>query len=391
MSGRRSYLDYNATCPVRPEVIDRVAAILGETGNPSSVHGEGRRARARIEAARHEVAALVGGSGQGVIFTSGGTEANVTALAPALRAGQRTLNIDRLYISAVEHASVMAGGRIGAERTHTIPVDGNGIIDTTWLAARLHEDAAAGRVALVSVMLANNETGVIQPVAEIAPLVREAGGFLHTDAVQAAGRLPLEMAALGADFLTLSAHKLGGPQGVGALVLRDPEVAPVPLIAGGGQETRRRGGTEATALIAGFGVAAELARENLEDVSRIAHLRDTAEAAVREIAPEAEIIGNNVPRLPNTICIARPGFDAETLVIAFDLEGVSVSAGAACSSGKVTASHVLQAMDIDADIARAAIRVSIGWATTNDDIAHFAEAWRTIHSRLERLGAERAA
>ena len=392
MSGRRSYLDYNATSPVRPEVIEVIAAVMRETGNASSVHGEGRRARARLETARRQVAALVGGPAQGVIFTSGGSEANVTALSPLIIAGRRTVTLERLYVSAVEHPSVLEGGRFGTGGVHCIPVDENGLVDRDWLAARLAEDAAAGRGALVSIMLANNETGIVQPLAEIAPLIREAGAYLHTDAVQAVGRLPVEIGALGADFLTLSAHKLGGPQGVGAIVLRDPQVAPLPLLSGGGQEMRHRAGTEAVALIAGFGRAAEIAGETATgDGERIASLRAFLEAEITRISPEAVILGKARPRLPNTVCFARPGFDAETLVIAFDLEGVALSAGAACASGKVAASHVVQAMGYGRDVARAALRVSLGWASDETDVAHFSDAWRTIHSRLGRLRAGRAA
>lgn len=365
------YLDYNATSPPRPAVAAAVAAALASGGNASSVHGPGRAARRRIEDAREAVAALVGADPAGVVFTSGGTEANALALRGTGRA--------RALVSAIEHDSVLAA-RPDAAR---VPVDGGGRLDMAALRRLLGAD---GRDAVVSVMLANNETGVIQPVAEAVEIAHEAGALLHVDAVQAAGRLPLHLAALGADMLTLSAHKLGGPMGTGALVLR-PGLEIAALIAGGGQERRRRAGTENVPGIAGFGAAAAAAQADLADQERIAALRDRLEALVLAHAAEAAVFGRDAPRLANTSCIAMPGVASETQVMALDLAGFAVSAGSACSSGKVGPSHVLAAMAAPPEIAGTAIRVSLGWATIGRDIERFAEAWHSLYDRTRARAA----
>jgi cysteine desulfurase len=369
---QRSYLDYNATSPLRPEVREAMVEALALYGNPSSVHAEGRRARAGIEAARAKVAALTGARPEDVIFTSGGTEANALALAQTSGAG-------RLFASAIEHPSVLAAA--GPEAV-TIPVDSDGVIDLEFLAGALANAHLEGWRPFVSLMAANNETGAIQPVAETAKIVGSANGLLHTDAIQAVGRIGLDSRALGADFLSLSAHKIGGPKGVGALVLSNG-ASVEPLIRGGGQERRRRGGTENVAGIVGFGVAAELAAADLPKMGEVAKLRDELEAGVRAIAPDAVVISARVPRLPNTSCIAVPGAKAETLVIGLDLAGVAVSAGSACSSGKVEASHVLAAMRTAPELAESAIRVSLGFATRNDDIGAFLRAFGEVVKRLK--------
>jgi cysteine desulfurase len=361
----RTYLDYNATAPLRPEARAAMVDALDVFGNPSSVHAEGRRARALIDDAREAVAALAGAKPAEVVFTSGATEANVWALSAPWT---------RIAVAGVEHDSVrVPAGEIAAARgtaVISLPVSGDGIVDTKGPAL----DAGT----LLVLQLANNETGVVQNVAEAAARAAEHGARVHTDAVQAPGRLAVDFAALGVATLSLSAHKIGGPKGVGALVIRDG-IALAPLLTGGGQERRRRGGTENVAGIAGFGAAARAALQELADAPRIARLRDRLEAGVLATTPDAIVIGSQAPRLPNTSAFALPGASAETLVIKLDLAGIAVSAGAACSSGKVGQSHVLTAMGLAPEIARSAIRVSLGAGTTEDDIATFAAQWRRIN------------
>lgn len=381
---QRTYLDYNATAPLRPEVREAVTAALSLEGNPSSVHAEGRAARAAVEEARSRVAALVGARPEDVIFTSGGTEAN--ALALAAPAGEDSWHC---YLSAIEHPSVLAGGRFHPETTTIVPVTPEGVVDLDVLAAKLEKHKPGGWRPLVSLMAANNETGALQPVAEAAPVVHEAGGVLHSDAVQAAGRMPLDMTALGTDMVTLSAHKIGGPKGIGALVLKEG-VRVEPLIKGGGQEGRRRAGTENVSGIVGFGVAAECAATELSRMNEIAKLRDDLEAGVRALAADAVILSGTVPRLPNTSAIAVPGVKAETLVIGLDLAGVAVSAGSACSSGKVEASHVLAAMGVAPEIAHGTIRISLGFGTRNTDIQDCLSALGDLIKRLKKDAKEAA-
>jgi cysteine desulfurase len=372
--GIRAYLDWNATAPLRGEARAAIAAAMDVVGNPSSVHAEGRAARRIVEDAREQVAALAGAAPRNVIFTSGGTEANALALTPGLDDSQGQA-IDRLLVSTIEHSSVRSGGHFPASAQEDMPVTGAGVIATDWLAHRLAE--RVGSRPLVSLMLANNETGVIQPIAAVAEAVHAHGGLLHVDAVQAAGKISCDIKLLGADLLTVSAHKLGGPKGVGALILAHEGLnLSNPLLRGGGQEGGRRAGTENVIGIVGFGAAAQAARESLaEDAARMAVVRDRLEARVREIAPEAVIFGADVPRLPNTTLLAMPGIKAETALIALDLEGVAVSSGSACSSGKVAPSHVLAAMGVASELALGAIRVSLGPMTTDDEIEMFLKAW----------------
>jgi cysteine desulfurase len=371
----RIYLDWNATAPLRSEARAAALAALDVLGNPSSVHGEGRAARRLIEQAREQVAALVEAEPRNVVFTSGGTEANMLALVPM---GAR----ERLLISAVEHPSVLAGGRFPAGNVERVPVTGDGQIDLAALEQRLA--ALAGR-ALVSIMAANNETGVVQPVTQAARLVHAAGGLLHVDAVQAAGRIACDIRAMGADLLTLSAHKIGGPKGVGALIGRTGLDAFKPLVTGGGQERGARAGTENVVGIVGFGAAAAAARASLaaEDARMLA-LRQRLETGLKAASPEVIVFGVGAERLPNTTLFAAAGMKAETAVIAFDLEGVALSAGAACSSGKVQPSHVLAAMGVPPQLARAAVRVSLGPTTTESDIDRFIEAWIKVSGSLLR-------
>ncbi len=369
----RVYLDWNATAPLRPQTRAAMAAALDIVGNPSSVHAEGRAARHCLEEARRQVAALVGAEPRNVVFTSGGTEANMLALSPSVGTGGATC--DRLLVSAIEHPSVLAGGRFPVAVVEQVPATADGRIDLAALAKALA--ASEGRP-LVSLMLANNETGVLQPVSEAAAMVHAAGGLLHVDAVQAAGRVPCDINAIGADLMTVSSHKIGGPKGVGALVLRSQAVHLAdPLIKGGGQERGARAGTENVAGIAGFGAAAAAALESLSaDAARMTALRDRLERGLRDIAPDVMIFGAQAERLPNTTLFGVPGMKAETAVIAFDLDGVAVSSGAACSSGKVAPSHVLAAMGVPPPLARGAVRVSLGASTTETDVDCFLAAWR---------------
>ncbi len=368
---RAAYLDWNATAPLRPEAATAMADALARCGNPSSVHRFGREARRALEEARAQVAALVGAHPAQIVFTSGGTEANHLAL--------RGVPDRRILVSAVEHDSV----RASVPDASVVPATRRGIVDLDALDRML---AAEARPALVSLMLANNETGIVQPVAEAARLAHARGALLHCDAVQGAGKLPLDCARLGADLITLSGHKLGGPPGVGALVVA-PEVPLAAPQTGGGQERGRRAGTENLPGIVGFGAACAAAAARFGDSERVAMLRDRAQRRLTAIAPDAVVYGAAVARLPNTLSIAMPGVPASTQVMAFDLAGVMVSAGAACSSGKVRRSHVLDAMGVPADEAECAIRISLGWDTVEADIDQLVEAWGALYARTRASAA----
>ncbi|NMG39950.1 aminotransferase class V-fold PLP-dependent enzyme [Chelativorans sp. ZYF759] len=382
MSGRRVYLDHNATAPLVPAAREAMLAALETDANPSSVHAEGRRARALVEKARRSVAALCGARPDHVIFTSGATEAANMLLTPDWTMGRAPLRLSRLYVSASEHPCILAGGRFAPDRVTRIPVDAEGVIDLAALEVVLGRHDAAEGLPLVAVQAANNETGTLQPIAGIAAIVKAAGGILVCDAVQAAGRIPIDISVGYPDFLILSSHKMGGPKGAGAVVGMSDLAMPRALIAGGGQEKGHRGGTENVAAIAGFGAAAEAARMQLDGVARIAALRDRFEAAVLDIWPAATIYGRGAPRLANTSYFSVPGLKAETAQIAFDLEGVSLSAGSACSSGKVGESHVLQAMGHGGK--GGAVRVSIGAGTGEEELLRFREALVAIASRQAR-------
>jgi len=380
----RAYLDWNATAPQRPEARAAMLAACDLVGNPSSIHREGRAARQAIEVARRSVAELVGADPRNVVFTSGGTEANALALTPAIEVGADRAPRDRLLMSAIEHPSVRSGGQFAPDRIEDLPVRDDGRVELDALERRLATLAGQGARPLVSLMLANNETGVIQPVAAAAELVHRAGGILHVDAIQGAGKIPFNINDLGADLVTLSAHKLGGPKGVGALVKRDEALhLAQPLIRGGGQERGARAGTENLPGIAGFGAAAEAARSAAtEEAARVAALRDRIEAGVLAVSPSAVIFGREAQRLPNTTLFAMPGIKAETALIALDLDGVAVSSGSACSSGKVAASHVLKAMGIAPELARGAIRVSVGFSTSDEEVDCFLNAWKKLVQTL---------
>jgi cysteine desulfurase len=368
---RLAYLDWNATSPLRPEAASAMAEMLARCGNPSSVHRWGREARRALEAARAAVAALVGATPAEIVFTSGGSEANQLAL--------RGLAGRRVLVSALEHDSV----RAAVAGASVIPATAAGLVDLAALERML---AAETKPTIVSLMLANNETGAIQPVAEAARLAHAHGALLHCDAVQAAGKIAVDRRALGADLLSLSAHKLGGPQGVGALVVAEG-VALAAQQTGGGQERGRRAGTENLPGIVGFGVAARLAGDGLGDYAAVARLRDAAERRLAAIAPEAPVHAAAAPRLPNTLSIGMPGVPAATQVMALDLAGVMVSAGAACSSGKLRPSPVLAAMGVGAAAADSAIRVSLGWSSSPADIDQLVEAWGALYARSRASAA----
>jgi cysteine desulfurase len=366
-----SYLDWNATSPLRPEAREAVERALGLCGNASSVHRSGREARKTIERARAQVAELAGVSPEQVAFTSGGTEANATALA--------AFPGRRLVASSIEHDSVLAN----APNAARIPVTKDGVADLAALETLLIQDK---RPALVSLMLANNETGAIQPVDQAARMAHAHGAIIHCDAIQAAGKLAFDFRALGCDLMSLSAHKLGGPQGVGALILA-PGLDIAPLIRGGGQERGNRAGTENLSGIAGFGAACAAAGAGLGAYRRVAELRDLAEARLKKIAPDAVVFAADAPRLPNTLCIAMPGMPASTQVMALDLALVMVSAGSACSSGKVRRSHVLEAMGAPETLSECAIRISLGWSTTEAEIFRLADAWGALYARSRASAA----
>lgn len=370
-----AYLDYNATAPLRPEARAAMLEAAAVGGNASSVHGSGRRARMAIETARETIASLLGARAAEIVFTSGGTEANQLAL--------RGAGAERILVSAIEHDSV----RLACPAAEMLAVDGRGLIDLDRLDATLGN--GRGR-ALVSVMLANNETGVIQPVAEVARIARRHGARLHCDAVQAAGKIAVDFGALDVDFLSLSGHKFGGPQGAGALLVRQGAMLE-PQFRGGGQELGRRSGTENLPGIAGMAAALQAAMRDMAAIAGLARLRDGIEERLAAICPGLRIWGAGAPRLANTSCLAMPGMGSETQVMALDLAGVEISAGAACSSGKVRPSHVLRAMGASEAEAREAVRVSLGWASVAEDAERFVAAWTALYLRTGGRAARVAA
>jgi cysteine desulfurase len=384
----RCYFDHNASSPLRPEAQEAMVSALGLIGNASSVHAEGRAGRAVIEDAREQVARLCGADSGQIVFTSGGTESNVLALTPGWLSkldGYDPVKA-HLFTSAIEHPSAYQGGGFSRDRITRLPVTADGVVDLEAAEAATAEHAAeCGAPFMVSVMSANNETGAMQPIAELGEFVRAAGGVLHCDAVQSLGRIAVDVEALGADLVSVSAHKFGGPKGAGALiVIRDELHNPAPVMHGGGQERGRRAGTENFPAIAGFGAAAEAVRQEYGDgagIAAVQPLRDRLERELKAIAPDAWVAAENALRLPNTTCVAVPGLHGETLVIAMDLEGIAVSAGSACSSGKVERSHVLDAMGMDNETASGAIRISLGWNSSEAEIDCFLSAWQAIYER----------
>lgn len=380
MNKERIYLDHNATTPLLAEARSAMMHALELPGNPSSVHLEGRAARAVVEKARRQVAKLVNAAPAGVVFTSGATEAAATVLTPDFKMGKADLTVGQLLVGAADHPCILGGGRFDPRQVVRIDVDRNGQIHLQALEGALAGQDESTRPAMVCLMLANNETGIVQEMSLASDIVKRHGGILVVDAVQAAGRMPVDLKALGADFLILSSHKIGGPKGAGAFICGSEILRPVPLIPGGGQEKGHRSGTENPAAIAGFGAAAEQASARLAgNPERLAELRKHLEEGIRSRCADCLIYGSGVERLPNTSFLAIPGMKAETAQIAFDLADIAVSAGSACSSGKVGPSHVLAAMGFDAE--QGGIRVSLGPDTTTDDIEAFLAALEGIVSK----------
>jgi len=379
MAGPRAYLDWNASAPLCAAARAAMLEAMDLAANPSSVHSEGRRARQIIEASRRQVAALVGGTAEHVVFTSGATEAASTLLTPDWRMGHSSLRLGHLYVSEADHPCLLSGGRFAPAQVSRIGVDERGLLDLEALSTALMAHDRDTGLPLVAVHAVNNETGVIQPLAEIAAIVRQAGGVLVLDAVQAAGRIPLDLAGGLADYIILSSHKIGGPKGVGAIVAAADLMMPLPLVTGGGQEKGHRAGTENLAGIAGFGAAAAEALSALDRIASIEAMRNRVEEVVLRHCPDAVIYGRAAPRVANTSFFALPGIKAETAQISFDLAGVALSAGSACSSGKVGPSHVLKAMGFCEGAG--ALRVSIGSTTTDSDIALFEAALSSLLMR----------
>jgi cysteine desulfurase len=369
----RIYLDYNATAKIRPEVIEALGGAMSKVGNASSVHGAGRDARKAVENARRQVASLISAAPDQVVFTSGGTEAD----------NQVMLNCDpdRTFVSTIEHPAILDS----CPGAHRVPVTGDGVIDLDALDEML---TAAGDPQVVALMLANNETGVLQPVGEAAAIAHRHGAMLHCDAVQAVGKIPVDFAALGADTMALTGHKFGGPQGVGALIVRTPDSINC-LMRGGGQEQGLRGGTESVAHIVALGVAAEIATDRIDSYAALGELRDRMEARLLHATPGMRVFGGSAARLPNTSKLMMPSVSSETQVMSFDLAGIEVSAGSACSAGRVEPPYVLTAMGVADDEALCALRVSLGWDTTESEIDRFVDEWSRIFERAG--GAARAA
>ncbi|PCJ95591.1 MAG: cysteine desulfurase [Hyphomicrobiales bacterium] len=369
----RVYLDHNASSPLRPQVREAMVDAMSVAANASSIYQEGRKAKGIIERARDAVAAMVGAEAKGVTFTSGGSEANATILQPKMSVKGKPVIIDTLLVSSIEHDSVLKAGQFIADQIEMIPVDGNGIVDLNWISQRLAQLSSDGKTVLMAVMFANNETGVLQPVEAVGALAADHGAYFLCDAIQGPGKALVDINKIGAHFLTLSAHKLGGPQGVGAIVRRSDAYAFQPLIRGGGQEAYGRAGTENVVGIHGFGIAAELV--GVEDkFSDLAAMRDQLEDGLEGV----QIFGDAVDRLPNTSYISLPNVEAETMLISLDLQGFAVSSGSACSSGKVGPSYVLKAMGYSDVQARSAIRISLGWNTEIDHVKQFVKAFNQM-------------
>ncbi|MGI9352409.1 MAG: cysteine desulfurase family protein [Rhizobiaceae bacterium] len=385
----RIYFDHNASAPLLDCARTSMIELLDCAGNASSVHFEGREARKTVELTRRNLADLIDANPANVIFTSGATEAANHVLSPKMRSGGQQLPVARLYVSATEHPCILLGGRVAPEQTTILKVLESGTIDLEALRHDLGNHDHTQGLPLVSVQHANNETGIIQPVLEVADIVHEHDGLLVVDAVQSLGKLPFGMADTGADFLIFSSHKIGGPQGAGALVLANGGISPEPLVSGGGQESFHRGGTENVAAIAGFGAACEWHANNLTKNIKNFCLRDSIESGISTISQESGnglrqpvFFGKSENRLGNTSCFSVPGVRAETALVALDLEGISVSSGSACSSGKVKRSHVLEAMGAKPEEMEGALRVSLGWTSTEEEASRFLNVWKTIIGRL---------
>ena len=381
MANRIVNFDANAGLGLSPGARGAVERAIAQQANASSIHEPGRIARGELESARDAISTVFACLKEQIVFTSGATEAAALALTPFIVVGKAHRAVGKVYVSAVEHPCVLGGGRL-SDRVEIVPVTKDGVIDIDALEALLdaHDDQTG--VPFVALMLANNETGVIQPVTEAGRLAKAYGGYLFCDAVQAVGRIPFTIADLGADFVSVSSHKIGGAQGAGALLLANADVRPLPLLTGGGQERGLRAGTENVAAIAGFGVAVVETVHHVPDMARILALRNRLEAGIKVQTPDAVIVGEAVDRLPNTSMVIVPGLPAETAVIAFDLDGVAVSSGSACSSGKVSASHVLMAMGYSTERAGNGIRISLPADVTENQIDEFLKVWRSVVDRL---------
>ncbi len=378
---RPIYLDYNASAPMRIEAWEAIKPFFSDhhaAHNASSVHSYGREGRKQIEHARSKIASLIGTDSNQVIFNSGATEGNNTVL----RHFQETYPNDKILISAAEHPSISQSDAYCAH-IEVIPVDENGLLD---LSALEHALQTEQKTSLVSCQFVNNESGVIQDVAAISALAHRYGALFHCDGTQAAGRFPLNIQECGIDFLTISSHKIGGPQGVGALALALCGQTPT-LLFGGGQEKSARAGTENLTGIIGFGAAAQAAQEQLDMYQKLSEKRDYLEDSLKEISPDIVIFGKDVPRVSNTSFFSLPDTNAQTLLMAFDIEGIALSNGSACSSGTVKPSVTLAAMNIPEHIAQGALRVSIGWATHDEDIDALSAAWAKIITRMKPKGA----
>jgi cysteine desulfurase len=387
----RVYLDYNATSVPRVSAKEAMTAAMLAPANASSVHTEGRAARAIVEHARHQLSVLIGAQTEAIFFTSGATESNATALSPELELAGKPARFDVLLLSGVEHPAVRAGGSFKQEQIEYVPVDANGVIVLDALKEALAAHKKAGRRAFVSLMAANNETGVLQPLRAAADIVHAHDGVFHSDAVQVIGKIPFDLRESGVDILSITSHKLGGPQGVGAVVTAHRDTRLPAIMRGGGQERGRRQGTESVAAIAGFGAAATEAGQTLTpEGSRLGALRAKIEEGIRSIAKDAVIFGERAARLPNTTFFATPGVTAETALIVLDLDGVAISAGSACSSGKSAASPTLQAMGVSSEIGRCAMRVSTGWNTTDADVTQFLNTFAKVYTSLNKRGAKAA-
>lgn len=361
-----TYLDYNATTPVRPEVVAHMSELLAHPHNPSSVHFYGREGKKYLENARSSIARALNCWANEIIFTASGTEANNMVC--------RAYPDRRLLLSAVEHSSIIKT----VPDALRIPVNRNGVIDVASLKALLEQDK---KPALLLVMLANNETGVIQPIAEIAKLAKEYGALIHTDAAQALGKIPVDFSMLGVDMMTVSAHKMGGAPGAAALILRN-DLPIKPLLSGGGQELGRRAGTENVAAISGFALAVDMALAQMPQMQALRDYLTETEENLLEFAPETIVFGRKVDRLPNTSCITMHGVNSETQLMAFDLVGIAVSAGSACSSGRIESSHVIRAMGFPDEIASTAIRISAGWNTQPEAFVQMEQEWKKLHNRV---------
>ena len=378
---KRHYLDHNATAPIRPEVIDMIAATMRADGNSLSVHEEGRAAHKVVEDAREQLRALVNAPVNGIIFTSGGTE----SIHYALHGSIKPHHIERIFVSAIEHAAVGANAATTGADVEVIPATPGGLVDLAWLKDRLEGyDATRDGGFLVCLMFANNETGVIQPVTEAAAIAHDAGGLLYCDAAQAVGKIPVNFVMSGADMMSLTGHKFGGPVGVGALIV-SPNLPLEPVMRGGGHEQNRRAGTHNVPAIAGLGLACDLARESLARAGEIAGLRGRMQEAA--IAAGAKVWGADHGRLPGTLCLSAPGFSGATQLMTMDLAGIGVSAGTACSSGKTKPSHVLVAMGASEEEATSSIRISLGWNSTQDDAEAFIREWPQAYARIKERAA----